>query len=185
MVCGSKSYGLERIDFVRNCTPGKKATRLCPCGYAGDPAGTCQCSAEQIRQYRARLSGPLLDRIDLQTEVPREHDWLRAKPDRHAESSAEVAARVAAAQAAQIARQGKLNARLDVRELGEHAALADAEREFLAQAFEHFRLTARSYHRVIKIARTIADLAGRPRIARSDLAEALQLRRMDRAQAQR
>ncbi len=153
----------------------------CPCGYAGDPGGVCQCGAEQIRQYRARLSGPLLDRIDLQTEVPRENDWLRAKGDRRAEASAEVAARVAAAQAAQIARQGKLNTRLDVRELGQHAALADAEREFLAQAFEHFRLTARSYHRVIKIARTIADLAGRSQLQRSDLGEALQLRRMDRS----
>jgi len=157
----------------------------CPCGYAGDAADACRCSAEQIRQYRARLSGPLLDRIDLQTEVPRETDWLRAKNPPRAESSAEVAARVAAAQARQVARQGKLNARLDVRELGLHAVLADTEREFLAQAFEHFRLTARSYHRVIKIARTIADLAERPQIARSDLGEALQLRRMDRARAPR
>ncbi len=157
----------------------------CPCGYAGDPGGLCQCGPEQIRQYRARLSGPLLDRIDLQTEVPREQDWLRAKRDVRAESSAVVGGRVAAAQARQIARQGKLNARLDVRELGAHAALADAEREFLAQAFEHFRLTARSYHRVIKIARTIADLANQPHLARSDLAEALQLRRMDQSRAAR
>jgi len=152
----------------------------CPCGYAGDPGGVCRCGVEQIRQYRARLSGPLLDRIDLQAEVPRENDWLRASGGPHAESSAAIAARVAAAHALQITRQKKLNARLDVRELGMHAALADAEREFLAQAFERFRLTARSYHRVIKIARTIADLAGRAHVARHDLAEALQLRRMDR-----
>ncbi|MCC7122328.1 MAG: YifB family Mg chelatase-like AAA ATPase, partial [Gammaproteobacteria bacterium] len=152
----------------------------CPCGYAGDPGGVCRCGVEQIRQYRARLSGPLLDRIDLQAEVPRENDWLRASGGPRAESSAAIAARVAAAHALQITRQKKLNARLDVRELGMHAALADAEREFLAQAFERFRLTARSYHRVIKIARTIADLAGRAHVARHDLAEALQLRRMDR-----
>lgn len=153
----------------------------CPCGYAGDPGSACQCSAEQVRQYRARLSGPLLDRIDLQTEVPREKDWLRAPAAARGESSAAVRERVAAAQSTQLARQGKLNARLDVAELNRHAPLADAEREFLAQAFDHFRLTARSYHRVIKIARTIADLAGRLAVERSDLAEALQLRTMDRA----
>lgn len=157
----------------------------CPCGYAGDPGANCQCGPEQIRQYRARLSGPLLDRIDLQTEVPRERDWLRAAPGAPGETSDTVRARVTAAQTLQFERQGKLNAHLDVRELGISAPLATSDREFLALAFEHFRMTARSYHRVIKIARTIADLAGRGEIVQRDLAEALQLRRMDHARIER
>ena len=157
----------------------------CPCGYAGDRSGICQCTAEQIRQYRARLSGPLLDRIDLQTEVPREQDWLRPAKARPGEASSVVRARITAAQDRQLARQQKLNARLDVRELARHAPLADAAQEFLAQAFEHFRLTARGYHRVIKIARTIADLAARETVEQRDLAEALQLRRLDHARTSR
>jgi len=157
----------------------------CPCGYAGDPVTACTCSQEQIRQYRGRLSGPLLDRIDLQTEVPRERDWLRPANAAQGESSAVVRARVAAAQARQFERQQTLNARLDVRALALYAPLAADAQEFLAQAFEHFRLTARSYHRVIKIARTIADLAGREQVTQNDLSEALQLRRMDLARAGR
>ena len=157
----------------------------CPCGYAGDPVTACSCSQEQIRQYRARLSGPLLDRIDLQTEVPRERDWLRPANVVQGESSAAVRARVTAAQSRQFGRQHKLNARLDVQALSLHAPLAADAQEFLAQAFEHFRLTARSYHRVIKIARTIADLAARDQVQQADLAEALQLRRMDLARAGR
>jgi len=153
----------------------------CPCGYAGDLLTPCVCGPEQIRQYRARLSGPLLDRIDLQTEVPRERDWLRPRVARPGETSATVRARVAAAQSLQIERQRKLNSRLNVRELALHAPLHEQAQDFLADAFEHFRLTARSYHRLVKLARTIADLAGRARIEQEDLAEALNLRRIDTA----
>jgi len=153
----------------------------CPCGYAGDPLTPCVCGPEQIRQYRARLSGPLLDRIDLQTEVPRERDWLRPRVARPGETSATVRTRVAAAQGLQIERQRKLNSRLNVRELALHAPLHEQAQDFLADAFEHFRLTARSYHRLVKLARTIADLAGRARIEQEDLAEALNLRRIDTA----
>jgi len=151
----------------------------CPCGYAGDPLTPCTCGPEQIRQYRARLSGPLLDRIDLQTEVPRERDWLRPRVARPGETSATVRARVGIAQGLQIARQQKLNARLNVRELALHAPLHGEAQEFLADAFEHFRLSARSYHRLVKLARTIADLAGRVSIEQDDLAEALSLRRIE------
>jgi magnesium chelatase family protein len=155
----------------------------CPCGYAGDALTNCTCSAEQVRQYRARLSGPLLDRIDLQAEVPRERDWLRPRGQRPAESSATVRARVGAARAVQWRRQGKPNARLSVGELQLHAPLDERAQAFLAEAFDHFRLSARSYHRVIKVARSIADLAGRADVAQGDLAEALTLRRMERARA--
>ena len=151
----------------------------CPCGYAGDTVTPCTCSPEQVRQYRARLSGPLLDRIDLQTEVPRERDWLRPRIARPGEATAVVRTRVAAAHRVQYERQQKLNARLDVRELTAHAPLRADAQEFLADAFEHFRLTARSYHRLVKIARTIADLAGRLRVEQDDLAEALSLRRLE------
>ncbi len=151
----------------------------CPCGYAGDPVSPCTCGPEQVRQYRARLSGPLLDRIDLQTEVPRERDWLRPRVARPGETSAVVRTRVATAHRLQFERQQKLNARLNVRELALHAPLREEAQDFLADAFEHFRLTARSYHRLVKIARTIADLTGRAGIEQEDLAEALSLRRME------
>lgn len=153
----------------------------CPCGYAGDAQTPCNCSTEQVRQYRARLSGPLLDRIDLQTEVPRERDWLRPRRRVAGETTAVVRARVVAARTRQWARQGKPNARLNAPELQRHAPLDRVAQDFLAEAFDHYRLTARSYHRIVKIARTIADLAGHADVSREDLAEALTLRRMERA----
>jgi magnesium chelatase family protein len=153
----------------------------CPCGYAGDAQTPCNCSAEQVRQYRARLSGPLLDRIDLQTEVPRERDWLRPRRRVAGETTAVVRARVVAARALQWARQGKPNARLSAPELQRHAPLDRVAQDFLAEAFDHYRLTARSYHRIVKVARTIADLADRADVSQEAIAEALTLRRMDRA----
>lgn len=156
------------------------AMNPCPCGYAGDPRGRCSCTPDQIQRYRSRISGPLLDRLDLQLEVPRvplaELNALATQ----GESTAVVAARVAAARAAQLARAGKCNAVLTAAELGRGCALADKDRRLLERAVDALGLSARAYHRVLRVARTIADLAAEPQIQAAHLSEAIQLRRFER-----
>ncbi|MCZ8130125.1 MAG: YifB family Mg chelatase-like AAA ATPase [Steroidobacteraceae bacterium] len=154
------------------------AMNPCPCGWHGD-AERCRCTPAQVRAYLARLSGPLLDRIDLQVHVPRvEYEGLRALA--RGESTATVAARVAAAAERQRARQGGPNARLDSRELEVHAALAPEAERLLQSCAKRWRLSARACHRVIKVARTIADLAGEDTLATEHVAEALECRQLDR-----
>jgi magnesium chelatase family protein len=157
------------------------AMNPCPCGYAGDPRGRCQCTAEQVIRYRRRISGPLIDRIDIHVELtalPVEQ-LLREVPA-EAESSATVAARVAAARDVQQRRQGKLNARLTPTELTAYCPLQRDSSNVLGTAIERLGLSARACHRVIKLARTSADLAGEDRIRRMDVAEAIQLRALDK-----
>ncbi|MBU6437324.1 MAG: ATP-dependent protease, partial [Betaproteobacteria bacterium] len=129
-----------------------------------------------------RISGPLLDRIDLQVEVPAlTHDELLGEPDRArsaTETSAQVAARVQAARERQQARQGKANARLEGAEIDAHCALDDATRQFLANAMTRLSLSARATHRVLKVARTIADLGTGGPLTTAHLAEAVQFRRV-------
>jgi len=151
------------------------AMNPCPCGYLGDPSGRCRCSPEQIQRYRAKLSGPLLDRIDLQLSVQREATSLQAKTS-EGPSSAEAAARVAAARELQRRRQGRPNAFLDLQGLAVHCVLSSADRIWLEQACERLGLSLRAAHRVLKVARTLADLEGRQEIVREHLAEALQYR---------
>ena len=149
------------------------AMNPCPCGYAGDADGRCRCTPDAIARYRGRISGPLLDRIDIISDVPRIPLMeLNAKRGAHDEDSATVRARVTAARSIAMQRAGKPNAALAVREIERDCALGDAER-----AMEKLSLSARAYHRVLRVARTIADLAGRERIAREHLAEAVQYRR--------
>jgi magnesium chelatase family protein len=154
------------------------AMNPCPCGFDGAD-GRCRCSGAQLRAYRGRLSGPLLDRVDLQIEVPRvEYRALRnCSPG---EPSRTVAARVSVARARQLRRAGKLNAALAPAELDRHAPLSAAAERLLALAADRFRLSARACHRVIKVARTIADLGGRDALGEADLAEALGARQFDR-----
>ncbi|MBS0382314.1 MAG: YifB family Mg chelatase-like AAA ATPase [Proteobacteria bacterium] len=156
------------------------AMNPCPCGYAGDPGGRCHCTPDAIARYRGRISGPLLDRIDLMVEVPRiplaELDAVR-KPDE--EDSATVRARVITARHVAMQRAGKPNASLTTREIGRDCALGEAERTLLQGALDKLGLSARAYHRVLRVARTIADLAHAERIGRDHLAEAIQYRRMD------
>ena len=154
------------------------AMNPCPCGYHGDLRHPCRCTPEQVARYHGRVSGPLLDRIDLQVEVARERDWLESQAQVEAEPTKAVRSRVFAARRRQLQRQSKPNSALGVAELGQVATLAPAEADFLAQAFRHFNLNPRSYHRILKVARTIADLAGAPAIATAHLAEALRLRRL-------
>jgi magnesium chelatase family protein len=154
------------------------AMNPCPCGYWGDPGGRCQCSAELVRRYRGRLSGPLLDRIDLQVEVPRiVFGELQGEPG---ERSVVVRERVVAARARQRARAGELNARLAPRDLVAHCVLRPADHTLLGQVMERHRLSARSYHRILKVARTIADLEGAAAIGRQHLTEALGYRSLER-----
>ncbi|MCK9489072.1 MAG: YifB family Mg chelatase-like AAA ATPase [Xanthomonadales bacterium] len=152
------------------------AMNPCPCGYSGDSSGRCRCSAEAIARYRSRLSGPLLDRIDLHIEVPRlpQDELLAEAAD--AESSACVRARVAAARDRQLARAGQANARLGQTALKRVAGLADSGRALLEQAIGRLNLSARACHRILKVARTIADLDGADSIGNAHLAEAISYR---------
>ncbi|MDN3556038.1 YifB family Mg chelatase-like AAA ATPase [Halomonas maura] len=154
------------------------AMNPCPCGHLGDPRQVCQCTAAQIQRYQARLSGPLLDRIDLQVEVPAlppEQLTSRAA----GEDSATVRARVLAARERQRAR-GALNAQLAGGDLERACALDAGDRAWLAGVLERLKLSARAYHRVLRVALTLADLAGLPSPGREQLIEAIGYRQLDR-----
>ncbi len=168
------------------------AMNPCPCGWLGDASGRCRCTGEQVARYRSRVSGPLLDRIDLSLEVPpvpAEALAIRAAADdpgaaaersapseERRETSAEVRGRVTAARGAQQVRQGKANARLGPADIERHCRPERAAEALLAQAMARQALTARGYHRVLKVARTIADLAGNAAIGARHVAEALSYR---------
>ena len=152
------------------------AMNPCPCGYLGHATRSCRCTPDQIARYQGRISGPLLDRIDLQVEVAAiAPETLLQLPQ--GESSAQIAQRVAAAADIQQARQGVLNARLQGAELDAYCALDEPGRAFLSTAMNRLGGSSRQAHRVLRVARTIADLAGSPSITLSHLAEALQMRR--------
>lgn len=152
------------------------AMNPCPCGYFGDPRGKCRCTPDQITRYRARISGPLLDRIDLKLDMPRvSHTELREAST--GESSASVRERVSAARERQLARSGKPNAWLNNRETERDCALGGHEHALLDRAVERLGLSARAYHRVLRVARSIADLAASTRIEDVHVSEAIQYRR--------
>ena len=152
------------------------AMNPCPCGYLGHATRACRCTPEQIARYQGRLSGPLLDRIDIHIEVAAlPPDTLLQLPQ--GEPTARIAARVAAAQDMAQQRQGGLNATLQGAALDLHCALGAKEREFVAQAVSRLGWSSRATHRVLRLARTIADLSQSRNISVAHLAEALQLRR--------
>ena len=160
------------------------AMNPCRCGWYG--TSRCTCSKASVQQYLKRLSGPLLDRIDLQVAVqPVEYAALAARGQAAEESSADIRARVLAARAVQYARQGEdlCNAALPPARLAEYCALSEEASRLFAAAFERLGLTARAHDRVLRVARTIADLAQSPSIEAEHLAEAIQYRTLDRAAA--
>jgi magnesium chelatase family protein len=154
------------------------AMNPCPCGYRGDAGGDCRCSADRVSQYRGRISGPLLDRIDIFVTVSRPpKDCLR--PDAPlAESSAVVAERVRIARERQLRRAGVCNARVSTRQLDSVCRATPECWDLLERAVDRFTLSARAHHRVQRVARTIADLAGEDRVQAPHMAEALSLREL-------
>ncbi|PIV14410.1 MAG: ATP-dependent protease [Gallionellales bacterium CG03_land_8_20_14_0_80_55_15] len=154
------------------------AMNPCPCGYFGHYNGKCRCTPDQISRYRGKISGPLLDRIDIQIEVPAvPQDDLLGKAA--GESSLSVQQRVNAARARQLARQGKNNALLSVTEIDAFCTPDAPGIALLQQALSRLNLSARAYHRILKVARSIADLAGSDAVTRSHIAEAVQYRRLN------
>jgi len=152
------------------------AMNPCPCGWYGHPSGKCHCTSEAAQRYQDRISGPLLDRIDMQIEVAAmAPEAMSAQAD--GESTAVIGARVATAYAVQLDRQGKVNSRLGPREIDRYCQLDEASERTLRGAMALMNWSARAYHRVLKVARTIADVTGSPDITSENMAEAIGYRR--------
>jgi magnesium chelatase family protein len=156
------------------------AMNPCPCGYYGDPVKPCTCSSMVVTKYQKRISGPLLDRIDIHVEVPRV-EYEKLSSARLGESSATVRERVEAARSRQRVRFASsdgitCNADMRPAEVRKFCALDETGKNLMQSAMNQLQLSARAYHRVLKLARTIADLAGSESIQPPHLAEALQYR---------
>lgn len=170
------SRAAQQADFPAACLL-VAAMNPCPCGWHGDPSGRCRCTPDAIARYRRKLSGPLLDRIDLQIAVPMlSPSELAERAHAPGETSAFAAARVALARERQLARQGKLNHALSGRETDLHCPTDPAGEALLRAAGERYGWSARAHYRVLKVARTIADLAGQERLAAEQIAEAVRYR---------
>ena len=159
----------------------------CPCGYYGDAGHDCKCTPPQVQKYRARISGPLLDRIDLHIEVPAVK-FRELASDSVAEKSELIRQRVAQARVRQLERfkdEPKLfaNAHMDTRDIRRYCPIAKSSKDLLRLAITRLGLSARAYDRILKVARTIADLEGTDAIADAHVAEAIQYRTLDRAAA--
>jgi magnesium chelatase family protein len=154
------------------------AMNPCPCGHCGDRNGRCRCTPERIARYRGRISGPLADRIDIKLEVPAPREAELLSP-MAGEPSAAIRKRVEQARAAQLVRQGKPNARLEPGEIDRYCDTDKEGDRLLRHALARLLLSARAYHRVLRVARSIADLAQKTSISAEHIAEAIQYRRLD------
>jgi magnesium chelatase family protein len=159
------------------------AMNPCPCGYSGDPTRKCRCSPVEIQRYIGRISGPLVDRIDIHVEVPAV-PYAKLRDEREAEPSARMRERVVAAREVQRRRFGDsrtTNARMSPKQLRAHCKLDDAGEALLKQAVTSLGLSARAHDKILRVARTIADLAGARDIAEEHVLEAVQYRKLDRS----
>ncbi len=157
------------------------AMNPCPCGYAGSPKNTCDCTSEQIQRYLAKLSGPLLDRIDMHIEVPSLTPNVLSMAVDQSDSSLLTKDRVMKARERQLMRQSKCNQALTVSEIDQFCGLNKEAQELLHKIMQKFNFTARTYHRILKLSRTIADLAGCHAILMEHISEALMYRCLDRS----
>ena len=178
--------GVVRISRVREqiSFPAEfqliAAMNPCPCGYLGDGTDRCHCSLTRLQRYRGRISGPLLDRFDLHVEIP-QVSFAELTSTSGSPESSELSQRIAAARSRQLNRNGHLNARLDDSSLWQVLAIDQAAQTLLKRAVRKWQLSARSTVRILRTARTIADLAEHKDVAAAQVAEALQLRCLDRA----
>jgi magnesium chelatase family protein len=169
----------RQVDFPANFQL-VAAMNPCPCGYLGDRQAECRCSGDRVASYRSRISGPLMDRIDLHVEVTRPSTATLRSADGGGEPSRTVARRVECAWRLQMERAGVSNARLVGEDIARDCGLTDKSWRLLENAAERFNLSARAHQRVLRVSRTIADLAGTKRITPPHIAEALSLRCLDR-----
>jgi len=157
------------------------ALNPCFCGYLGDPSGRCHCTSDQIQRYRNRISGPLLDRIDMHIEVPRmSHEILRHGAPEGEENSEQIRKRVITARNRAMERCGRSNALLTAPKVKKYCQLNDAGHNLIEQAMNKFGLSHRAYHRILKVSRTIADLANSETIELNHVSEAIGYRKWDR-----
>jgi magnesium chelatase family protein len=156
------------------------AMNPCPCGYLGAANGRCHCTTEQVARYRARISGPLLDRIDMHIEVPALATGQLQQQGSNQPHSRAVREQTQLARQRQYQRCNKANHLLTVPEINRHCRLQSADQRLLEKACEQLGLSARAHHRILKVARTIADLDNQPLINQKHLSEAISYRRLDR-----
>jgi magnesium chelatase family protein len=171
------------LKFCKTLICNKTDVYPCECGYLGDPRHECRCNPTQIQRYRSRISGPLLDRIDIHIEAPA-LSISELRNDQPGESSQTVRERVRAARERQLARlrgsRASANARMNHAQIRRHCAIDSTLGDLMQQAMEQLSLSARAYDRILKVALTIADLAGAERIEAPHLLEAIQYRSLDR-----
>jgi magnesium chelatase family protein len=157
------------------------AMNPCPCGHFGNPRGVCRCTSDKIRRYLLKLSGPFIDRIDMHVDVPAmTQAELRSIPDNKSESSQVVRERVLIAMQRQMKQRGKCNALLNPKELEQKINFEEGAEDFILAVLEKLKFSARAYHRILRVSRTIADLADNPKVTQAHLAEALSYRRLER-----
>lgn len=155
------------------------AMNPCPCGYHGDPSGRCQCTPDKVRRYQSKISGPLLDRLDLHIDVPPlQQGELSRKQS--GEASSLVAQRVSRAVERQLQRRNKMNSRLTGKEVEEDCRLTKDDQTLVENAIQRLQMSVRAYHRILRVARTIADLSGEDNVQKKHLMEAISYRKQER-----